>query len=46
MTGSESKTPGPGDKSAEEAAKTATNEAERHKTGELPEKAGKVRPTA
>ncbi|WP_156386802.1 hypothetical protein [Aureimonas sp. Leaf454] len=37
-------TPSEGD--AEAAAKSATNEAERHKTGEMPAKAGKVKPTA
>lgn len=46
MVGSETKAPVGDDKSAEDAAKTATNEAERHKTGELPAKAGKVKPTA
>ncbi|WP_156382332.1 MULTISPECIES: hypothetical protein [unclassified Aureimonas] len=45
MAGSETKAPGGDDKSAEDAAKTATNEAERHKSGELPAKAGKVKPT-
>lgn len=46
MAGSQTKTPEGGDRDAEEAAKSATNEAERHKTGELPAKAGKVKPTA
>ena len=46
MAESGQKTPAGDDRSAEEAAKSATNEAERHKTGELPTKAGKVKPTA
>ena len=41
-TTGEKKPAKPEDDKAEKAAKTATNEAERHKTGEIPAKAGKV----
>lgn len=45
MADAKTETAKPSDDDAQAAAREATNEAERHKTGELPAKAGRVKPT-